>query len=240
MKLQIGEKLKKLRRGNGITQEQLAEVLGVSCQSISRWELGVCYPDVELLPTLANYFDVTLDDLLGMDHIRSKARQREIFTMALNYERQENWGEAIKILRNAIKMYPNDHGLLTECALALSKTGEQHDRAEAITISEKVLERCTDEKIRSTARANLCFLYKSDGQLEKAVALGKTLPHIWECREILLPDLVSEDARADTVERSFNIAAQVLKDVASGKKISFSLGYKPEKKVDSNVFRYLK
>ena len=54
MKLYIGEQLKALRKEKQITQEALAEVLGVSYQSVSRWELGVCYPDVELLPTIAN------------------------------------------------------------------------------------------------------------------------------------------------------------------------------------------
>ena len=80
MKLQIGEKLKELRHKNGVTQDQLAEVLGVSSQSVSRWELGICYPDLELLPVIANYFDITLDDLVGMNKIRSEEMRIRIFT----------------------------------------------------------------------------------------------------------------------------------------------------------------
>ena len=49
MKLRIGENIKFLRKAADITQETLAEMLGVSCQSVSRWELGTCYPDMELL-----------------------------------------------------------------------------------------------------------------------------------------------------------------------------------------------
>ena len=89
MKLQIGENLKKLRYQNGITQDRLAEVLGVSSQSVSRWELGICYPDLELLPVIANYFDITLDDLVGMNKIRSEEMRINIFTEALNFERQD-------------------------------------------------------------------------------------------------------------------------------------------------------
>ena len=240
MKLQIGEKIKHLRHENNVTQEHLAEILGVSCQSVSRWELGICYPDIELLPTIANYFDITLDNLIGMNDIRSEAKRNEIFTTILNYEKCGNWNEAATILRNAIRTYPNDDGLLTELALVLSKTNDAHDHLEAITLSEKVLTHCTNEKIRSTARANLCFLYQATGQSQKAIDLGKTLPHIWECREILLPDLVSTDERAHMVSRTLNIVLQVLKDLVSGKKISFSLGYKAEDNVNTNnLFDYL-
>jgi len=53
MKLRIGETIKALRREHELTQESLAEQLGVTCQSVSRWETGACYPDLELLPVLA-------------------------------------------------------------------------------------------------------------------------------------------------------------------------------------------
>ena len=72
MKIRFGEILKDLRRKKDITQEELADILGVTSQSVSRWEKGVCYPDMELLPAIANYFNVTVDDLLGMNEIRSR------------------------------------------------------------------------------------------------------------------------------------------------------------------------
>lgn len=235
MKLQIGQTLKKLRAEHAVTQEQLAEALGVSCQSVSRWELNICYPDIELLPVLANYFEVTLDDLMGMQKIRSEETRSGIFTVALEHERQENWHAAIEVLRNALKDYPGDDGFLTELALCLSKTDAPIDKDEAITLSERVLSRCTDEKLRSTVRANLCFLYKAAGQPEKAATTGRTLPHIWECREVLLCDLVPEESRPIAVTRAMNIALQVLRAVACGKRISFSLGYRPEAAVDTDA-----
>ena len=74
MKLKIGEKIKFLRKAGNITQEELAEMLGVSCQSVSRWELGTCYPDMELLPELAEIFHSSVDSLLGIDDSAEKAR----------------------------------------------------------------------------------------------------------------------------------------------------------------------
>lgn len=60
----IGRFLKELRREKGLTQEQLSEVFGVSNRSISRWENGVNMPDFDLVIEIANYFDISIDELL--------------------------------------------------------------------------------------------------------------------------------------------------------------------------------
>ncbi len=56
--------LKQLRKRKGISQETLAEFLGVSMQAVSKWECALSYPDIELLPILAEYFQVSIDFLL--------------------------------------------------------------------------------------------------------------------------------------------------------------------------------
>ena len=67
MTCKIGEKIRQLRIQHKMTQEQLADRLGVSYQSVSRWENGVTYPDIEFLPAIAKQFSVSLDYLLGQD-----------------------------------------------------------------------------------------------------------------------------------------------------------------------------
>lgn len=64
--LRCGEQLAFLRRENQITQEQLAQAMGVTNQAVSKWESGQSYPDITLLPRLAAYFQVTVDELLGV------------------------------------------------------------------------------------------------------------------------------------------------------------------------------
>lgn len=106
MKLQFGETLKKLRKGKDITQEKLSEILGISAQSISRWELGVCYPDVELLPIIANYFGVSIDKLLANDNI-SKKEDREHFN--IRYQEFEYGSkEQLEFAKEYCHKYPND------------------------------------------------------------------------------------------------------------------------------------
>lgn len=60
----IGRFLKELRKEKQLTQEALSEILGVSGRSISRWENGVSMPDLDLVIELANYYDVSIDEIL--------------------------------------------------------------------------------------------------------------------------------------------------------------------------------
>ena len=63
MAKKIGEKIREMRKSKGISQEGLANVLGVSFQAVSKWETGTTAPDVSLIPAIASYFGVSIDDL---------------------------------------------------------------------------------------------------------------------------------------------------------------------------------
>ncbi len=79
MKLAIGENIRKFRKKNDVTQEALADRLGVTYQSISRWENGTTYPDLELIPVIAEVLAVTVDELLGMPQIEKEKRAAQTF-----------------------------------------------------------------------------------------------------------------------------------------------------------------
>jgi len=64
--MNISENIKRLRKQKSITQEVLADFLGVSFQSVSKWERGEAYPDITLLPQISDYFAVSVDELLGL------------------------------------------------------------------------------------------------------------------------------------------------------------------------------
>ena len=77
MKLMIGENIRAYRKKHDLTQEELAERLGVTYQSVSRWENGATYPDLELLPAIAQALSVTADELLGMPEVEKEKRATE-------------------------------------------------------------------------------------------------------------------------------------------------------------------
>jgi hypothetical protein len=124
--------------------------------------------------------------------------------------------EAIQTLRDAIKVYPGNCGFLSELALALTlkiNTDTDYELInEAIALSERVLLNSTSEKLRSTTKANLCFLYLKVNEDEKAIKLAKTLPHVWECREILLPEMLIEDDYINELKKGIITVISVLCD----------------------------
>lgn len=73
--MEFHEKLQELRKGRGLTQEELADALYVSRTAISKWETGRGYPSIDSLKELSNYFSVTIDELLSSDKLLSIAER---------------------------------------------------------------------------------------------------------------------------------------------------------------------
>jgi len=99
MKLHLGENIRENRRRMGLTQEQLADRLGVSFQSVSRWENGTTYPDMEKLPELAKLFDITTDALLGFVKKEEKIPIDDLDRMYMEAVGREDWEECADIIR---------------------------------------------------------------------------------------------------------------------------------------------
>lgn len=109
--LKLGENLKKFRLQRELTQEQLADVLGVSAQAVSRWENGTTYPDITLLPTIVSYFEITLDELMGMENWRSEEQLKELLGQLEENGSKGLIYENILLLRDAVKTYPTNYEL---------------------------------------------------------------------------------------------------------------------------------
>ena len=199
MKLTIGEKLKTLRQAKGLTQEQAAEALGVSPQAVSRWENDAAYPDITLLPGLAIFYDTTADALLGMDGLRREEKLRGIHTEALQQAAKGDAAGAAAVLREGLRMFPDNGGLQASLVQALAGLDSPEARAEAIRISERLLAGDSiNGKTRSTVAANLLFLYRAAGQDARIPPLLASLPHFWESREFMAA-AVRERSREDSI-----------------------------------------
>ena len=195
MKLNIGENIKYLRKEKDITQEQLAEMLGVSYQSVSRWENNACYPDMELLPTLAGIFGTTVDKLLGVNEQLEKEKVKayqERFQLAISKGDIE---ECIRISREGVAEYPNNYTLLNQLMYALFVAGdddgnipnwkenmEMYD-AEITALGERIMKYCPDQDIRLEATARLAFNHCEMGRKQVGRAIYETLPSREYCKE---------------------------------------------------------
>lgn len=105
MKLPFAANLKKLRREKNLTQEQLAQKLDVSVQSVSRWETEQTYPDIELLPVIAAFFETTVDRLIGAESAVLEKKHDEYLEQ---WNRTPGWKERHELLLKAHGELPRD------------------------------------------------------------------------------------------------------------------------------------
>ncbi len=194
--LYLSENLKKYRIMKGLTQEDVADYLGITAQSVSKWERDECYPDIGFLPALANIFETSVDLLIGMDVIRAEETRYNIHKTANEFQRNGDYDSAEKVYRDALLIYPNKPGMILGLAGVLALQGKS---AEAVELIEKGLPLSINEKQKSTMRAALCFLYLKCGKSEKAVELASTLPHTRESREVIQP-LIARGLDSDEID----------------------------------------
>lgn len=181
----LHQMIREYRRRQEMTQEDVANALGVAPQTISKWERAETYPDITLLPALANLFGVTTDQLLGMDQLREEHRIGTVYTRAREKLQKKDWDGAIAIYEQALRIWPNDAGILTDLAMALALSGESVQLTRAALICENVLQSQEPVKVQHTARAALCYIYAKAGDLERALLTVRQLPHQRESREVV-------------------------------------------------------
>lgn len=224
MKLSIGENIKLFRKAKDITQEQLAEMLNVSSQSVSRWELGICYPDMELLPMLAEIFEITVDKLLGVDNIAEKKKVDEYlnrFQVAIN---QGKIDECISIAREGVAEYPNNYALLNKLMYALFVSGddtgnisnwkenmENYD-AEITSLGERIMKYCPDQNIRLEAISRLAFNHCEQGRKEIGKQIYEMLPPMILCRENQMWWSLEEDEKTSFLQKQIKKSYDMLYD----------------------------
>lgn len=178
-----------------LTQEDIADYLDITPQSVSKWERGETYPDITLLPALANIFETSIDLLIGMDKVRAVETRQSIHRKATGFMRNNQLASAEKVYRDALLIYPDKPGMILGLAgvLALRDKSE-----EAIGLIEKGLPLSANEKQKATMRATLCFLYLKCGNKAKAEALAAELPHTRESREVIGPAIARSPDNDET------------------------------------------
>ncbi|MGN1410204.1 MAG: helix-turn-helix domain-containing protein [Eubacteriales bacterium] len=202
--MNIGEKIKKLRRSRDMTQEELAESLSVSVSAVSQWESGKTTPDISALPVLCNLFGVTSDELLGIDVTQKQAEIDRLIIEISEISRIGDNKEAYRRFREALKQYPDSYELMYQTASTAdwfkydeSFTKEERDamRDESIRLYEKILDGCTDEMIRTNTIGNLCVRYAEAGNREKADELANCLPILCQSRDFVLASIAEGEDR---------------------------------------------
>ena len=191
MQVNIGEKIKELRKRDKRKQDDLANALGVTAQAVSRWEAGTCYPDMGLIPAIANYFHVSIDSLFGYNNDR-ECKIQECVKAADQFFTQNNGdpSEIIAILRRGLEEFPGEPKLQIRLASALVSQGwnsygnkPNPQLEEAAALYEQL------SKNDASVIPSLITVYSQMGAFDKAEEKAKSQSPIRQSREILLASI---------------------------------------------------
>ncbi|WP_073183950.1 helix-turn-helix domain-containing protein [Anaerosphaera aminiphila] len=180
--MKINEIIKMKRLELGYTQEQVANFLGVSTPVVSKWESGVTYPDITILPPLARLLNTDLNTLLSFKDDLSKEEVTNILNKTFEIIEKKNYATAFNYAMDIIKEYPNSELLILNLALTLDGAltlfvvENQTDYKEKIELIYEKLIESTDSAIKSEALPMVISKYMQEENYDRAEELINALP----------------------------------------------------------------
>ena len=181
----IGKRIKDLRKANDLTQEKLADYLGVSYQAVSKWETGVSSPDLSLIRPLTKLLHVSADELLGIEE-DSDARFAELEQMHKDTYTTGDLEERWRVANLAVSEYPGNPTCLSWLADAqyyhaydFFPDEPEKYRAElekSVRLSERILEDCEDGEVRNHTLSNIVICLSELGRRDEARVYAEQYP----------------------------------------------------------------
>ncbi|MBQ2727453.1 MAG: helix-turn-helix transcriptional regulator [Clostridia bacterium] len=204
MELNIGTSIRRLRQERNVTQEELADAVGVTAQAVSRWERAEGYPDITLLPEIAGFFSVDLNTVCGLDQKKERAAVWKIIQAS---REAGSYEDGVRIAREGLKQYPQSYLLKKHLAEQLLGclgrwTPPKDTLDEVIRLYEDIIDHCTEQYLRSDAMASVCRIYGLAGQHEKAVEAAHRLPEHRQTRDFVLCQIMEGEKLTAKVQHN--------------------------------------
>lgn len=209
MNLTIGEKIKALRKARNISQEVLAQYLGVSFQSVSKWETGAAMPDITLVPAIASFFEVSTDELFSFNVMETEKRVQELCYAAAEY-RCSDPARSEQMLRDALKQYPGNDIILNNLLYTM-QTPERRD--EVIALCKTLIESTKEDDVRYDALRILAETYKDMGEYELTKSTIARIPEIYFTKLELDALLLSGEDMFRSASLQRDMSAETLVDM---------------------------
>ncbi|MBE6640594.1 MAG: helix-turn-helix transcriptional regulator [Ruminococcaceae bacterium] len=212
--MNIGNKIKELRKLRGITQEQLANSIGISFQAVSKWENGIALPDITLAPVLASYFGVSMDELFEFNLKEIKAAIDAIVNEAYKF-RETDPQKSRAILEAGLKEYPDNDILLNNLLYVLNYSKNPD---ETVSIASFLIEKTNQVDIKYDALRFLAYAYKVKGDLKSAEAAIEQIPEIYFTKLTEMAYLLEGKPKCEAAEKqkwiSFENLIQMMEKLA--------------------------
>lgn len=209
MNIFISYTLKELRKNHGNTQEELAAHVGVSDQAVSKWERGESFPDITLLPAIAFYYNVSVDDLLGVGKIQVEKKINEYLDKSDALQKIGDTESNLKLWTEALKEFPNNPIVLGGY---MSVIGEENTD-ECIEIAERLIkESGLQSDVPYGAIDTLFNVYNRLGDEEKAIKYAQMLPRAEISRDHRLTQIYKGAKLVESVMENLRELVQLIDD----------------------------
>ena len=213
MGLYLSENIKKNRRESNLSQEAFAERLGVSFQTISKWERGECYPDIEMLPKIANFFGITIDALMGADQYQEKEYVDTLQEELRKCDIMRDEAALVKKAEEGLRKYPNNHLIMAWIVYGAQNINPKR----SIELGEYLMSNCRNQHILNWARTELCYAYYKAGRQNDGIESASRLPTMAQMRQAVLSDLLTGEEQlshileTDTARACYRFKTSILK-----------------------------
>lgn len=198
----FAKQIRHLRKEKGMTQEQLAELLNMSPQAVSKWETGIALPDITLVPMLAGIFDVATDVLFGFDRKKQEIDIENICQHAFEF-RESDYQKSRKILEDGLRKYPGNEILLNNLLYVVIDPDEKIRIALPLAQSD-------NSEIRFDALRFLAYAYSAKGDEKQAIACMEQVPEIYFTKLSEMAFIVKGKAKYDAAEKQKWISFETL------------------------------
>lgn len=204
--MSFGSTIKRLRKERSLTQDQLANLLNVTPQAVSRWETNAAMPDISLLIPLANVFNVSTDTLLEVDVQKNEEHIREFSIHYMTF--MDPYGKTLKeklsIYRDEVRKYPNcaqlKEALIGVINFECELQGAFPDPAlyrEMANLTEDIIALGGGKHGLSYHRHQLVYYSEKLKNPVRAAEIAETAPEMEACKEVLLPSSLSGREQID-------------------------------------------
>ena len=181
--MELKDKLKELRLSHKMTQESVADYLGVTSQTVSKWERGLLSPDIALLPKIAGLYRCSIDSLFSMDAVWGVEHQEEFLKTISMYKRRNDWTGEYDAWMREIETNPDHYENYVKVMLAvvLRKDFTDDKVKRMLSLAERVETCCTDDTLRNEMyRVMVALCAESQEEEIKKKALAYTMVEVSE------------------------------------------------------------
>ena len=207
MAMKIGEKIKVLRKAKNISQESLAKVLGVTFQAVSKWETNTTAPDVSLIPSIASFFGVSIDELFDYNVFENEQKIDSICREAAHY-RLDDPVRAERILREGLKQFPSNETILTVLVYVLwNIPGRDND---LIDTCKQLIECATIEGVRCDVLRILAEAYHRVGNYDQIAPVLEQIPEFYFTKKECIARLTDGKTSLDAAHFQMNLSGSSL------------------------------